>query len=302
MCSRTVSDVVPVLHPNQVHVDERIVRRLVEDQFPEARDLPLRRYPSTGTVNAIYRLGDLAVRLPLLADFAESLRKELEWLPWLGPQLPLVCPAVVAVGEPDEDYPYPWAIYRWIEGSPWSVDEVDEATAGDALAAFILVLQEVDTAGAPTARPGYQGSAVRHRDRAVRAALERTVGVLDTAAVEAAWAATLAAPDWEAEPVWVHGDLLAPNVLVRDRGLHAVLGFGNACVGDPAVDVAAAWSLFGDTARRRFRDALQPDDAIWARARGWALTGIQGIAYYARSNPAFAKDCRRRVQAALDDP
>lgn len=136
----------------------------------------------------------------------------------------------------------------------------------------------------------------------MRAALERTVGVLDTAAVEAAWAATSAAPDWEAEPVWVHGDLLAPNLLVCDRGLHAVLDFGNACVGDPAVDVAAAWSLFGDTARRRFREALQPDDATWERARGWALTGVQGVAYYARPNPAFAEDCRRQVQAALDDP
>jgi aminoglycoside phosphotransferase (APT) family kinase protein len=206
------------------------------------------------------------------------------------------------VGEPAEDYPLPWAIYRWIDGAPWSADSVDdELAAADALAAFVLALQAVSTAGAPAARAGYQGSAVRHRDGAVRAALENARGTVDTRAVAEAWETTLAAPDWHGDPVWVHGDLLAPNLLVREGALHAVIDFGCACVGDPAVDVAAAWSLFGPKARERFRDALRPDDATWARARGWALTGIQGVAYYAESNPAFAEDCRHRVEAALGD-
>ena len=32
-----------------------------------------------------------------------------------------------------------------------------------------------------------------------------------------------------------------------------------------------------------------------------ALTGIQGVGYYAETNPEFAADCRRRAEAALSD-
>ena len=177
----------------------------------------------------------------------------------------------------------------------------DEIAAAAALADYIEALQRIDTAGAPVARPGQQGAPVRDRDRGVRRSIGAVGDVLDAAAVTRAWDEVIEAADWERAPVWVHGDLLAPNVLLRDGTLHAVIDFGNACAGDPAVDLAAAWSLFGPAARRHFRSALDADEATWARARGWALTAVIGVAYYATSNPAFASDCLRRVEAALDD-
>lgn len=297
-----VTDPVPLLHANQVHVDERLVRRLVDSQFPAGRGLPLRRFPSSGTVNAIYRLGDYSIRLPLLADFTQPLLKEIQWLPVLAPQLPLAAPEVVAVGEPVDEYPLPWAIYRWIDGTPWSTDAVDdEVAAAEALADYITALQRIDTVGAPTARSGAQGAAVRGRDRGVRRAIEAAVDLLDTAAVARVWDEVLDAPDWDRAAVWVHGDLLAPNVLLAGGSLHAVIDYGNACAGDPAVDLAAAWSLFGHTGRRHLRSALDADEATWVRARGWALSAVVGVTYYASSNPAFADDCRRRVEEALTD-
>ena len=53
------------IHADQIHADEDLVRRLITDQFPEWADLPVTAVPSTGTENAIYRLGDtMGVRLP----------------------------------------------------------------------------------------------------------------------------------------------------------------------------------------------------------------------------------------------
>src|SRR6188768_1348583 len=62
------------MHADQVEVTTDVVRRLVDDQFPAWRHLPVRRVASTGTVNAIFRIGDgLAARFPLRAqDSAEA--------------------------------------------------------------------------------------------------------------------------------------------------------------------------------------------------------------------------------------
>ena len=65
--------------------------------------------------------------------------------------------------------------------------------------------------------------------------------------------------------MWIHADLLRPNVLVRDGRIRAVIDFGGVGVGDPAADVIAAWSVFGRTGRETFRDALDVDDGMWNR-------------------------------------
>ena len=56
------------MHPDEFEIDELLVRRLVDEQFPKWRDMQLRAV-SWGTVNAVYRLGEeLAVRLPRRAE------------------------------------------------------------------------------------------------------------------------------------------------------------------------------------------------------------------------------------------
>ena len=56
------------MHAGEVDIDEELVMRLVATQFPRLAELPIRAVRSTGTVNAIYRLGDhLCARLPLQA-------------------------------------------------------------------------------------------------------------------------------------------------------------------------------------------------------------------------------------------
>jgi aminoglycoside phosphotransferase (APT) family kinase protein len=289
------------MHDGEVHIDGALVHQLVVSQFPQWRDLPLEPFRSTGTVNAIYRLGDdLHVRLPRVEHWARDLDKELRWLPALAPHVPLEIPEAVARGHPHGGYPFPWAIYRWLPGRPFAPDAVDdEREAAVGLAAFVTALRGVDTAGAPRAP---RDGPLQARDAQARAVIAKLSGVVDTDAVTAVWEQSLAAPESVAPAVWTHGDLLPPNLLTRDGHLHAVIDFGSIGAGDPAIDVIAAWSVFGRAARDVFRDALHVDDATWLRARGLALQqALLIIPYYARTNPEFVATAMRTVRRVLDD-
>jgi aminoglycoside phosphotransferase (APT) family kinase protein len=53
--------------------------------------------------------------------------------------------------------------------------------------------------------------------------------------------------------------------------LTSVIDFGTCGVGDPACDLAIAWTLLTGESRAVFRMGLSVDDETWARGRGWAL-------------------------------
>lgn len=262
--------------------------------------LPVSAVQSTGTVNAIYRLGHhLCARLPRVRKYAGDLEDELRWLPWLAPQLSLRVPEPVATGHPAGGYPFPWAIYRWIDGQPYADGLVeDERQAATDLAQFVAELRAIDPAGAPRAgrRP------LRELDDATRTAIESSRSVIDGDAVAAAWERTLEAPAWEGTPVWIHTDLLRPNLLAGGGRLSAVIDFGGAGIGDPAADVIAAWSVFGPAGRETFRGVLDVDDGTWNRARGFALhQAAMIIPYYPETNPGFVALAKRTVDEVLAD-
>ncbi|SDH20365.1 Phosphotransferase enzyme family protein [Rhodococcus triatomae] len=50
-----------------------------------------------------------------------------------------------------------------------------------------------------------------------------------------------------------------------------MIDFGLAGVGDPACDLAIAWTWFDHEEREVLRTVLDVDDATWLRGRGWAL-------------------------------
>ena len=102
--------------------------------------------------------------------------------------------------------------------------------------------------------------------------------------------------------MWIHADLLRPNLLVHDGRLAAVIDFGGVGVGDPAADVIAAWSVFSHTGREVFRDVLDVDEGTWNRARGFALhQAAMIIPYYAETNPRFAAMAKHTVEEVLAD-
>jgi aminoglycoside phosphotransferase (APT) family kinase protein len=288
------------MHEGEVDIDAGLVRRLVAAQFPELAELPVSAVQSTGTVNAIYRLGDrLCARLPRLQRWAEDLEKECRWLPKLAASLSLQVPEPVAEGRPDRSYPFSWAIFRWIDGQPYADELVeDERQAARDLARFVAELRQIDVAGAPPSGR----EPLRELDAGTRAAIDSARGVIDSDAATAAWQRALQAPAWQGTPVWIHVDLLRPNLLVDAGRLCAVVDFGAAGVGDPAADVIAAWSVFGSAGRETFRASLGVDDGTWERARGYALhQAALIIPYYPETNPAFVEMARRTVEQVLAD-
>ena len=93
---------------------------------------------------------------------------------------------------------------------------------------------------------------------------------IDVDAAIEIWYAALSAT-WHGKPVWVHGDVSLGNLLVQESRLSAVIDFGILGVGDPACDLAIAWTLFQGDSREAFRATLKLDAKTWARGRGWTL-------------------------------
>ena len=282
------------MHEDEVHVDAELVSRLVSDQFPALASLPIREVRSTGTVNAVYRLGPhLAARLPRVPKWSSDLINELAWLPLLARHLPLQVPRPVHTGAPSEDYPLTWAIYEWIEGSPYSDSAVDdERRAARHLAAFVTQLRGIDPAGASPAgrRP------LSTLDEVTRESLATSGDVIDAVGATAMWARALETRPWSGQPVWIHSDLLRPNLLAHRGRLSAVIDWGGAGAGDPAGDVIAAWAVFGPRGRKVFRKALGVDDETWNRARGFALHQASVIIpYYRKTNPDFVTMAARTI-------
>jgi len=249
--------------------------------------LPLTPLASGGTVNAVYRLGDdLTVRLPLTAGGAADIAKERRALTALA-GLPVAVPAVVAVGEPAEGYPWPWAVHGWLDGTP-----ALEGRAAQGLAEFVLALR-ANRAAAPPARRGRPLSTVDTATREAIDELSRTDEPFDPEAALAVWAEALDAPQWTEPPCWVHGDLMPSNLLLRDGRLSGVLDWATAGVGDPAIDLIPAWNLLTAETRPTFRDAVAPDDATWARGRGRALSmAVIQLPYYRHTNPVISANAR----------
>ncbi len=289
------------MHPDEVDIDVDLVARLVSAQLPQMRDLAISEVRSTGTVNAIYRLGDhLCARLPRVASWAKDLQTEWTWLPKLAPHVSLQVPRPVALGRPANGYPFSWAVYGWIEGEPYADDLVDdERRAALDLARFVIDLRGMEpVAGAPRAGRRPLGDL----DADTREAIRSSRSVIDTEAATSAWEQALDAPAWRGKPAWIHADLLRPNLLVQHGRLRAIIDFGGAGVGDPAADVIAAWSVFGPVGRRVFRDALEVDDETYLRAWGYALhQAVMIIPYYRETNPAFVALAKRTVEEVLAD-
>ena len=267
-----VPDLGPV--PTRFPVTEDLARGLVAAQFPQWADLRVSPVTEEGWDNRTFHLGpEMSIRLPAAESYALAVEKEHRWLPLLAPRLPLPIPVPVALGRPGLGYPHPWSVYRWLDGDAASRDDIADPTEfATSLAGFLAALQLVDPADGPG--PGlhnwYRGGTLRTYDALTRDALVTLAGHTRTDLAQEIWERALGSRG-DGKPVWFHGDVACGNLLVVDGVLTAVIDFGTCGVGDPACDLAIAWTLFTGESRRAFRDGLPLDEDTWARGRGWAL-------------------------------
>ena len=292
-------------NPERLEVDAPLVRRLVAAQFPAWADLPVRPVAVSGWDNRTFRLGEtMSVRLPSAAGYVPQVEKEHRWLPVLAPELPLPIPVPLAKGAPGEGYPFVWSVYGWLDGETavtGRTDNLDELAA--ALADFLAALQQIDAVGGPPPGPhsAFRGGPLTTYDPETRRTLVTLQNEIDVKTAAAVWDAALGAT-WQGGSVWFHGDVAAGNLLVRDGRLDAVIDFGCAGVGDPACDLAVAWTFLEGQSREVFRAGLGLDDAAWARGRGWALwKALITLAEFLPTDPSRAKGAQRVVTEISTD-
>ena len=257
-----------------ISIDVSLVQRLIAAQFPEWANLPVKPVEFSGWDNRTFHLGEhMTVRLPSDEEYSQQVEKEQFWLPKLAPQLPLPIPTPLAMGKPGEGYPCHWSIYSWIDGNTASIERINDLCQfATTLAEFLVALQRCDAKDGPLAGPHnfYRGGELAVYDAETREAIAILGNKIDADIVTEVWNTALAST-WNRAPVWVHGDVAVGNLLVDKGRLCAVIDFGQLCIGDPACDLAIAWTFFKEESRDAFRAAINLDNATWERARGWTL-------------------------------
>ena len=286
-------------------ISTALVEQLISEQFPQWADLPIRPVEFGGWDNRTFHLGDdMSVRLPSAAHYALQVEKEQHWLPRLAPYLPLPIPAPLAIGRPGRGYPWHWSVYRWLPGETATHAPIaDLGSFATTLGEFLTALQRIDARSGPP--PGqhnfFRGGPLAVYDHETRWALEALEGRIDVATARVVWELALGSA-WNNAPVWFHGDVASGNLLVENGQLSAVIDFGTSGVGDPACDLSISWTMFDETSRAAFRDALPLDEETWARGRGWTLwKALIVAAEMPGTDRREIEKSRRVIDAVLSD-
>lgn len=291
------------MHDDQLTVTETMVRALVDAQFPQWRDLPVRALASQGTVNAIFRIGSaLTARFPLqpatdVDALRLSLKSEADAARELSGRTRFPTPEPIAIGEPGRDYPLPWSVQTWLPGDIATPDvPADSFAYARDLAEFIRDVRKIDTRGRTFAGSGRggRGGDLKAHDAWIATCLAQSTDLLgprDVARLRSLWSELRELPRDTASPdVMTHGDLIPGNVLVARGRLVGVLDVGGFGPADPALDLVAAWHLLDAGPRSEFRTALGCDELEWRRGKAWALQQALGAGwYYRESNPPMSE-------------
>jgi aminoglycoside phosphotransferase (APT) family kinase protein len=293
------------MHDDQVDVTTDIVAALIQEQFPQWGGKAIQPLASTGTVNAIFRIGnDLSARFPLrLADAAEALAvlaQEAQASAELAQVSPFPVPEPVALGKPGAGYPMPWSVQTWLPGTVASdADPSGSDAFAEDLAAFITALRNADTRGRIFSGTN-RGGVIAHHDDWMAKCFEESEGLLDVPRLRQMWSHFRELPRTSAD-VMSHGDLIPGNVLVGGNRLIGVLDTGGFGPADPALDLVGAWHLLQPGPREVFRRTLGCDDLEWERGKAWAFQQAMGVVwYYIESNPAMSTMGRRTLDRILE--
>lgn len=208
-------------------------------------------------------------RFPRRPVVEEALRYEIGLLPVLAEVLPVEVPQFELVSsEP------PFVAYRLIEGVPMRDEDSDGARA------FLTALHGVDHGALDVERPDWIGWFDDLCGRFERDVLPLVDVDLRPKALELfAEVPTLTG----FEPALIHADLGPAHLLVRDGRLAGVIDWGDARVGDPALDYA--WLLNVPFPHWEVDDALRRRARFYHRLGPWheVYHGLQfGIDAYVR--------------------
>jgi aminoglycoside phosphotransferase (APT) family kinase protein len=285
-------------------VSPDLARGLIADAFPTLA--PVRaELLGYGWDNAAFLVnGAYVFRFPRRAVAVPLIRCELEALPRLAPLLPAPIPIPRFAGSPGPVYPWPFAGYPLLRGTPLDAARSsarERARLAPELGAFLRALHGPRAHAAAAHVLG--GDAIGRLDHAKRLpqARERfaaatATGVLADGDVFVAGMERLAPDDGPRPAVVVHGDLYARHLLVDDGGaLAGVIDWGDIHLGDPALDLAAVMLVLPAALHDAFLAEYGAVDAVtWGRATYRAI-------HHAALELAYGidRDDRDLIDAAL---
>jgi len=295
-----------MMHTDQVLIDRNIARGMIIDQFPEYAHERIVQLETTGTVNAIFRIGSgVAARFPMRKmqplECAEMLRREAAAMTEFARHSPFATPRPLGLGQPGTVYPMPWVVQSWIEGDIATPNGLSTSTpfALD-IANLIASLRGADTHGRRFDGGGRGGNLTDH-DHWMDVCFRNSEGLLDVTRLRRMWARLRELPP-SGPDVMSHRDLIPANLLVHGERLVGVLDAGSFGPADPALDLVAAWHLLDRDRRDIVRRHLGSGDVEWERGAAWAFQQAMGLVwYYERTNPGMSALGRNTLSRLLGD-
>ena len=207
--------------------------------------------------------GEWTFRFPRRSIVIPGLENEIAYLPRLAPRLPLPIPVPRLIGQPTEEFGWPFYGAAFLPGRELAdagLDEQARVRLGRPLAEFLRTLHSLELdLELPV-------DLVRRADMTFRVAKTRErLGELErlglwTAPPAATAAVAAAAELGPAEPTAiVHCDLHLRHLLVDDDGTPAaVIDWIDLCRADSCVDLVLYWCALPLDGRREFLDAYGP--------------------------------------------
>lgn len=219
--------------------------------------------------------GEWVVRWPRHRLAVEEIEKEVELLPALAPLLPVEVPQFDYVSRE------PWlVVYRFIRGRPL----VEEDSRG--VRDFLDALHGIDADAIPAPRPDWLETYREQADEFRRVVLpllnrdERAAGEELLGEVETLTGFT---------PALTHSDLGPSHLLVHDGKLAGVIDWGDARIGDPAIDYAwllhvpfPGWEVDAELRRRarvyhRLGPWFEAHYGVFTEQPQWVRSGLAGV-------------------------
>ncbi|MEM7157945.1 MAG: phosphotransferase [Myxococcota bacterium] len=279
---------------------------LITSQHPTLAASTIERL-GAGWDNTAFLVDDAWVfRFPRREVAVESLVFECRVLPAIADALPLPIPVPQWIGEPTEQYPWPFAGYRHLSGrtacqADLSLEQRDALATP--LAEFLVALHALSPPEAPA-------DTRLHTDTArlvpkVREYLATAVnaGLIDGAAP---WEPLLelAHPALPPREHLVHGDIYVRHLLVDEAGSAVgIIDWGDVHRGHPGLDLSVAFSLLPPRSRESFRRAYGAiDDEAWtlARQRGLLYGAVLTAFGHETDDEALVREGRRALRWVLE--
>jgi aminoglycoside phosphotransferase (APT) family kinase protein len=245
----------------EIEITEGLAAEMIGNQFSELMPVSLKKI-GEGFDNTVFQVNDVFLfRFPRRAVAVDLLQLECRLLPLLRQlELPIEIPKPLFIGQASDAFPWPFIGYAFIEGQ--SLGHLSDQQRMDSVrsfAHFLLKLHQLPIEKAEALGvPGDQWDRLDVPKRLVQ-----LIQNMNKVADLRLWS------DWEVmndiifnlfhyipedySKTVVHGDLHIRNVLVNQTGqLAAIIDWGDAHIGHPALDLSMLYSYFPPEGRKLF--------------------------------------------------